>query len=249
MKFEENASPSYSGVVHEPVPAMRARQNRAWVDIDLHEAEEIGDMHVATSTDTPLRADAFALSDEEKMTRIAGHFREIMLTLGLDLRDDSLKGTPARVAKMYVQEFFSGLNPANKPAVSLFDNKFGYHQMLVERHITLQSHCEHHFVPITGRAHVAYIPNGKVIGLSKLNRIVRYYARRPQVQERLNMQIAEELRRVLGTADVAVVIDAVHHCVCSRGIEDQHSSTVTVQYSGRFEENSVREEFLRHIKA
>lgn len=245
MKLEETPWNGWNG--HHTDHAAASLKQSAWSEIALEEAEELGETHGATSADTPIRPDAFDLSEEEKMRIIAGHFREIMHTLGLDLRDDSLRGTPLRVARMYVREFFSGLNPANKPAVSLFENKFGYHQMLVERNITLQSHCEHHFVPITGRAHVAYIPKGRVIGLSKLNRIVRYFARRPQVQERLNMQIFKELQQVLGTTDVAVVIDAVHHCVCSRGIEDQHSSTVTVQYGGKFLESRTRDEFLRHI--
>jgi len=246
MKFEETPHNGWNS--HDRADTTTLLREMPWSEVALTEAEERGDSHSASAVDTPLRADAFAMSEEEKMLRIAGHFREIMHTLGLDLSDDSLRGTPLRVAKMYVQEFFSGLDPANKPAVSLFENKFGYHQMLVERNITLQSHCEHHFVPITGRAHVAYIPKGKVIGLSKLNRIVRHFARRPQVQERLNMQIFQDLQEILGTPDVAVVIDAVHHCVCSRGIEDQHSSTVTVQYGGKFLETKTREEFLRHIQ-
>lgn len=235
MKFEE--TPTTNGHAHASI----------WETLSLIKDLEIGDDHVGTSIDTPLRPDAFDISDQQKMVRIEKHFREIMETLGLDLTDDSLRGTPRRVAKMYVEEFFSGLDPANKPSISLFENKFGYHQMLVEKNITLHSHCEHHFVPITGVVHIAYIPKGKVIGLSKLNRIARYYAKRPQVQERLTMQIAHELQDILGTKDVAVMIDAVHHCVCSRGIEDQGSSTVTVEYGGKFLENRTREEFLRHI--
>lgn len=209
--------------------------------------EEIGDNHIGTSADTPMRADAFEMSDSEKMKIIAAHFREIMNTLGLDLTDDSLKGTPERVAKMYVKEIFSGLNPENKPSISLFDNKYKYNEMLIEKNITLYSNCEHHFVPIVGKAHVAYISNGKVIGLSKINRIVQYFSRRPQVQERLTMQIAQELKRVLQTEDVAVVIDAKHLCVSSRGIQDDTSTTITSHFSGKFLQEKTREEFLRHI--
>jgi GTP cyclohydrolase I len=196
--------------------------------------EEIGDEHLFTGLETPMKPNAFEMSDEEKKYRIAGHFAEIMDILGLDLKDDSLKGTPQRVAKMYVEEIFSGLNPKNKPKAALFDNKYRYNQMLVEKNITLFSNCEHHFVPIMGVAHVAYISSGKVIGLSKLNRIVQYYAKRPQVQERLTNQIAHELMEILNTSDVAVIIDARHLCVSSRGVEDNSSSTVTTFYGGRF---------------
>ena len=209
--------------------------------------EEIGDDHIMTSVDTPMRGDAFKLTDEEKMSAIAYHFSEIMHTLGLDLTDDSLKGTPKRVAKMYVKEIFSGLNPANKPKVALFDNKYQYNDMLVEKDITFFSNCEHHFVPIIGKAHVAYMANGKVIGLSKLNRIVQFYAKRPQVQERLTMQIAKELRESLGTEDIAVVIDAQHLCVSSRGVQDVNSSTVTAYYGGKFKEEARKSEFLKYI--
>lgn len=206
--------------------------------------EEIGEMHLGTSLDTPLKPDAFDLSDDEKVSLIADRFEEIMDIIGLDLSDDSLRGTPRRVAKMFVKEIFSGLKPENKPKASLFENKFSYRQMLVEKDITVHSFCEHHFLPIYGTAHVAYIPNGKVIGLSKLNRIVEYYARRPQVQERLTKQIAEEMKRVLQTEDVAVYIDAKHMCVKLRGIKHDHSSTVTTEYSGKFLNESVRAEFL-----
>lgn len=195
---------------------------------------EIGDDHMFTTLETPMKPDAFEMSDEEKKYRISGHFAEIMNILGLDLNDDSLQGTPDRVAKMYVEEIFSGLNPKNKPKVALFDNKYQYNQMLVEKNITLFSNCEHHFVPIMGFAHVAYISSGKVIGLSKLNRIVQYYAKRPQVQERLTNQIADELMKILETKDVAVIIDAKHLCVSSRGVEDNASSTVTTFYGGKF---------------
>lgn len=211
--------------------------------------DQLEDEHIGTSCETPLREDAFDMCDDEKMKIIARHFREIMNTLGLDLTDDSLRGTPARVAKMFVKEIFSGLDPKNKPAISLFDNKFNYKQMLVEKGITFYSNCEHHFVPIIGKAHVAYISSGKVIGLSKINRIVQYYARRPQVQERLTVQIANELKSVLQTEDVAVVIDAVHLCVSSRGIKDTNSSTVTAEYGGAFLDSGKMEEFLRYVDA
>ncbi len=209
--------------------------------------DELGDEHIGTSWDTPLREDAFDMDDEEKIVLIAYHFKEIMQILGLDLSDDSLKGTPLRVGKMYVNEIFSGLNPEKKPRMALFENKYGYHQMLVEKNIALYSNCEHHFVPIIGKAHVAYISNGKVIGLSKLNRIVRYYAQRPQVQERLTRQIAEELKAILGTEDVAVVIDAVHLCVSSRGVKDTSSSTLTAEYSGAFLDPQKKDEFLKYL--
>jgi GTP cyclohydrolase IA len=210
--------------------------------------EEIGDDHIMTSVETPMHANAFALSDAEKMAKIEHHFAEIMHTLGLDLTDDSLKGTPKRVAKMYIKEIFSGLNPENKPKIALFDNKYRYYDMLVEKDITFYSNCEHHFVPIIGRAHIAYISGGKVIGLSKLNRIVQHFAKRPQVQERLTMQIAHELRAILETDDVAVVIDAKHLCVSSRGVQDVNSSTVTAFYGGAFKDDSKKSEFLKYLQ-
>jgi len=209
--------------------------------------EEIGDEHVGTSYDTPLRKDAFSMDDELKMTLIADKFKDIMDIMGLDLTDDSLKGTPKRVAKMYIKEIFSGLNPENKPKVALFENKYQYNEMLVEKDITFYSNCEHHFVPIIGKAHVAYISSGKVIGLSKINRIVNYYARRPQVQERLTVQIANELKTILETEDIAVVIDAEHLCVSSRGIQDVNSSTVTAQFSGKFKEKGTKNELFTYI--
>lgn len=196
--------------------------------------EDIGDDHLFTSLDTPMKPNAFDMPNEEKKERISILFSEIMDVLGLDLTDDSLKGTPDRVAKMYVEEIFSGLDPANKPKVALFDNKYQYNQMLVEKNITFYSNCEHHFVPIIGKAHIAYKSSGKVIGLSKLNRIVQYYAKRPQVQERLTNQIANELKTVLDTEDVAVIIDAKHLCVSSRGVKDDTSATVTTYYGGEF---------------
>lgn len=214
---------------------------------DLH-IDDMGDDHISTSVDTPLREDAFDKTDEQKIVEIEGHFRAIMETLGLDLSDDSLKGTPKRVAKMYVKEIFQGLNPANKPAIALFENKYKYNEMLVEKNISFYSNCEHHFVPIIGKAHVAYISNGKVIGLSKLNRLVEYFAKRPQVQERLTMQIGKELQKDLGTEDVAIVIDAKHLCVASRGVEDDTSSTITAFYGGKFKEDKVKEEFLKYLE-
>lgn len=201
----------------------------------------------STVLDTPMRPDAFVLNDEQKITKIQEHFTAIMETLGLDLTDDSLSQTPKRVAKMYVKDIFSGLNPANKPSVTLFENKYGYSQMLVERNISLYSMCEHHFVPIIGKAHVAYMANGKVIGLSKIHRMVKYYAKRPQVQERLTKQIAEALKSTLGIEDVAVAIDARHMCVECRGVEDVTSSTITSSLSGEFLNQSTRSEFLRFI--
>ncbi len=215
---------------------------------DLENDKEAMDDHVMSSLETPLRPDAFNLTDQEKITIIEEHFREIMHTLGLDLTDDSLKGTPRRVAKMYVKEIFHGLNPDNKPDIRRFENKYKYNRMLVERDITLYSSCEHHFVPIIGKAHVAYIPGEHVIGLSKLNRIVQYYARRPQVQERMTMQIANELKQALQTEDVAVLIEADHLCVMSRGVNDVTSSTITAEYSGLFQEEQFRSEFLSHIR-
>ncbi|WP_038029707.1 GTP cyclohydrolase I FolE [Thermonema rossianum] len=209
--------------------------------------EDMGDEHIPGSFETPLREDAFEMDDELKMELIEKHFREIMHVLGLDLSDDSLKGTPRRVAKMFVKEIFSGLNPKNKPEITLFENKYRYNEMLVEKDITFYSFCEHHFVPIWGKAHVAYISSGKVIGLSKLNRIVQYYARRPQVQERMTVQIANELKAVLDTEDVAVLIDAKHMCVAARGVQDTASSTVTAYYGGRFKNEATKQEFLRYL--
>lgn len=209
--------------------------------------DDWGDDHLFSAYNTPLREDAFELSDVEKVAKIEGHFRAIMETLGLDLTDDSLNGTPHRVAKMYVKELFSGLNPANKPKATLFENKYKYNEMLVEKDISFYSNCEHHFVPIFGKAHVAYISSGKVIGLSKLNRIVQYFAKRPQVQERLTVQIAKELQQILQTEDVAIVMDAKHLCVASRGVQDDSSSTVTAFYGGKFQEDSTKSEFLKYL--
>ena len=209
--------------------------------------EDMGNDHVSSAEDTPLRDDAFVLDDAEKIERIKANVREIMLTLGLDLDDDSLSGTPNRVAKMFVKEIFGGLHPKRKPKSSTFKNKYKYGEMLVEKNITLYSTCEHHLLPIVGKAHVAYISNGTVVGLSKMNRIVDFYAKRPQVQERLNIQIVRELQKVLNTDDVACVIDAKHLCVNSRGIRDIESSTVTAEYGGKFKDETVRREFLEYI--
>lgn len=207
----------------------------------------IDDDHFANSKSTPLRKDAFAMDDDAKIKKIELHFEAIMKTLGLDLSDESLKNTPRRVAKMFVSEIFSGLNPDNKPDITLFNNKFGYNQMLVEKDIKVQSYCEHHFVPILGKAHIAYYSNKHVIGLSKINRIVDHFARRPQVQERLTEQIAKELMEVLGTEDVAVVIEAEHMCVAMRGIKDNGSSTNTSSFHGKFSSSDIRNEFLTYI--
>lgn len=218
-------------------------ENQALVTLD----ELLGDQHSSRGIDTPLRPDAFFLSDDEKIELISKKFHDILHTLGLDLQDESLRGTPKRIAKMYVKEMFKGLNPITRPEPTLFDNSYRYNQMLVERNILVQSTCEHHFVPIMGKAHVAYISSGKVIGLSKLNRIVDHYARRPQVQERLTVQIAEELKNVLQTRDVAVIIDAEHLCVQARGIKDPHSSTITSSFHGKFLNESTRQELMRFI--
>jgi GTP cyclohydrolase I len=210
--------------------------------------DEIGDSHIATNAKNPLREDAFDISDEEKIELIKKDVKNILTTLGMDLTDDSMKGTPNRVAKMFVKEIFGGLNPSRKPNPSTFENNYRYGEMLVEKNITLYSTCEHHLLPIIGRAHVAYISNGRVIGLSKMNRLVEYYAKRPQVQERLTMQIVQELQRALNTQDVACVIDAKHLCVNSRGISDIESSTVTSEFGGKFKEEQTRREFLAYIK-
>ena len=211
-------------------------------------SDELGDNHVGTSAETPLRKDAFELSDAEKIVKIEESVQDILNTLGMDLTDDSLRGTPKRVAKAFVKELFSGLNPDNKPELSTFDNSYKYGEMLVEKNIVLYSTCEHHLLPIVGRAHVAYISKGKVIGLSKMNRIVDHFAKRPQVQERLTMQVVQALQEALGTQDVACVIDAKHLCVNSRGIKDIESSTVTSEYGGAFKDKDVKKEFLEYIK-
>ena len=210
--------------------------------------EEMGDQHKASSVETPLRADAFEKTDDEKIAAIEPHFRAIMEILGMDLRDDSLRGTPLRVAKMYVKELFQGLNPANMPSMTLFENKFQYNEMLVEKNINFYTNCEHHFVPFFGKAHVAYISSGKVIGLSKLNRLVEYFSKRPQVQERLTMQVGKALQTVLQTQDVAIMMDAKHLCVSSRGVKDDSSNTITTFFGGKFQEESTKMEFLKYIE-
>jgi len=217
------------------------------IDLSSLLIEEMGDEHKASSVETPLRADAFDKTDEEKIAAIAPHFKAIMEILGMDLRDDSLKGTPLRVAKMYVKELFQGLNPANMPSMTLFENKFQYNEMLVEKNINFYTNCEHHFVPFFGKAHVAYISSGKVIGLSKLNRLVEYFSKRPQVQERLTMQIGKALQTVLQTQDVAVMMDAKHLCVSSRGVKDDSSNTITSFFGGKFQEEKRKMEFLKYI--
>lgn len=238
MKLQETLS-------NTPVNGELERNaDEIWQDIEL-----VGEEHISSGLETPMHANAFALSDQDKIEQISAKFADIMHILGMDLTDDSLKGTPQRVAKMFVKEVFQGLNPKNKPEVKLFDNKYRYGQMLVERNITLHSYCEHHFVPILGKAHVAYVSSGKVIGLSKINRIVKYFAKRPQVQERLTEQVADELKRVLETQDVAIIIDADHMCVATRGVEDTGSSTLTAHYSGVFKKPDVKNEFLQHIRA
>ena len=209
--------------------------------------KEQGDNHLLSSIDTPLRDDAFELTDEEKIEKIQIYFEKIMLTLGLDLNDDSLKGTPYRVAKMYVKEMCSGLNPASKPKVSLFDNKYEYNKMIIEKNINFYSNCEHHFLPIIGKAHIGYISSGQVIGLSKMHRIVNHFAKRPQVQERMTVQIFNELKNTLQTDDIGLLIDADHLCVASRGIQDITSSTITFQSSGQFKNDQKWSDFLSLI--
>lgn len=211
--------------------------------MDKSQIEVLGDNHIATSVDTPMRADAFKRLDDEKIVAIQGHFSKIMEELGLDLKDESLSGTPYRFAKMYVKELFYGLNPQNKPKISTFPNTYGYQRMLVEQDITIDSSCEHHFLPIVGKAHVAYIPKNKVVGLSKINRLVDYYAHRPQVQERLCLQILKDLQQTLETEDVIVVVHAKHLCVSSRGIKDKESFTTTIEFGGKFQEQALRNEF------
>ncbi|WCL48354.1 GTP cyclohydrolase I FolE [Leptospira sp. GIMC2001] len=206
-----------------------------------------GDDHILTSIETPLRKDAFDKTDNEKIANIQKHFALIMDELGLDLTDDSLKGTPYRVAKMFVQEIFSGLNPENKPSISVFENKYQYNKMLVESNISVASSCEHHFLPILGKAHVGYISNGRVIGLSKINRIVDYFAKRPQVQERMTVQIFNELKSVLNTEDVIVVVEASHMCVSTRGINDKSSMTTTIEYGGQFTNVNMRSDFFQMV--
>ena len=216
--------------------------------MDDKQIEDIGDNHIMTSAKTPLREDAFVISDEEKMDRIQESVKDILITLGMDLTDDSLQGTPRRVAKAFVKELFMGLNPKNEPKASTFDNNYNYEEMLVEKNIIVYSTCEHHLLPIVGKAHVAYISNGTVIGLSKMNRIVDYFAKRPQVQERLTRQVVHMLQSALETKDVACVIDAKHLCVNSRGIRDVDCSTITAEFGGAFNKPEVKKEFLEYLR-
>ena len=218
------------------------KYNKFFEDLDLIDSD-----HKNFSIETPLRKDAFELSDQEKISIIQKNVKEILYTLGMDITDDSLKGTPKRVAKAYVNELFGGLNPENMPVGSTFNNKYKYSEMLVEKNITVFSTCEHHLLPIYGKAHVAYFSNSNVIGLSKMNRIVDYFSRRPQVQERLTIQVVKALQEILKTDDVACVIDAKHMCVNSRGIKDKDCSTVTGEFGGKFKDQSVKREFLDYI--
>jgi GTP cyclohydrolase IA len=235
--------------MHEKKPQSDMVTTENTLDLILSQKAQImGDNHSSSGIETPLRPDAFDMNDKEKMEIIAHHFAAIMDTLGMDLTDDSLQDTPKRVAKMFVQEIFQGLNPANKPEISAFENSYDYNRMLVEKNITVKTFCEHHFLPITGKAHVGYVSSGKVIGLSKLNRIVDYYARRPQVQERMTKQILLALQEALDTLDVIIVVDAKHMCVSHRGIQHDDSATLTLEYSGCFENADMRREFLDHLK-
>lgn len=224
------------------------KDNYNSLTIEHEEAGERGDAHTSSSVETPLRDDAFNLSDDEKIAIIEDHFKKIMEALGLDTNDESLSGTPYRVAKMYVNEIFHGLKPEEKPIIRKFSNKYNYEQMVVEKNINVTSFCEHHFLPFLGKAHVAYISSGQVIGLSKINRIVDYYSRRPQVQERLTLQVADELQKALETEDVAVFIESKHLCVSTRGIEDRESSTVTTEYRGAFKDVQIQQRFIDYIK-
>ncbi len=212
------------------------------------DAEMLGDEHIGTAVQTPLRKDAFDLTDDQKIEKIEEHFSEIMHTLGLDLNDESLSGTPHRVAKMYVKEIFQGLNPKNRPDAKKFSNKYEYRDLVVVKNINVTSFCEHHFLPFLGKAHVAYKSSGRVIGLSKINRMVDYYSRRPQVQERLTLQIADELQGALETEDVAVFIESKHLCVSTRGIKDRESSTVTTEYRGDFKDEATQQRFIDYIR-
>jgi GTP cyclohydrolase I len=211
------------------------------------QADAVGDAHIGNPIAQPLRPDAFEKSDEEKIEIIQKHVAAILDTLGMDLTDDSIRGTPKRVAKMFVRETFGGLNPSRAPGMSTFENKYNYGEMLVEKNIVVYSTCEHHLLPIVGRAHVAYISKGTVIGLSKMNRIVDHFAKRPQVQERMTKQIVRAMQEALGTEDVACVIDAKHLCVNARGIRDIDSSTVTAEFGGAFQNEDKKHEFLNYI--
>jgi GTP cyclohydrolase I len=213
-------------------------------DTHIHRDNSMKDL---TPINTPLHDEAFKFNDKEKIQIIENHFKAIMHTLGLDLSDDSLQNTPHRVAKMYVKEIFSGLHPDNHPKMSAFENKFQYGEMIIERDIEVHSTCEHHFLPIVGKAHIAYISSGKIIGLSKLNRIVSYYSKRPQIQERLTRQIVADLQQALETDDVACIVDARHMCVILRGVQDTGSSMLTMEFGGKFQDPQVKREFLDYL--
>jgi len=218
------------------------------VGVENASDEEVGDNHISTSVKTPMKEDAFKLNDDQKIEIIQEHFKAIMDTLGLDTRDESLRGTPYRVAKMYVKEIFRGLNPGNKPIAKKFSNNYEYNDMVLEKNIQVSSFCEHHFLPFIGKAHVAYISSGKVIGLSKINRIVDHYSRRPQVQERLTLQIADELQHALESEDIAVFIESKHFCVSMRGIQDSASSTITTEFRGAFKQSEMKQRFIDFIR-
>ena len=205
-------------------------------------------LFIRPENNEPLWTSSPAQNDEIKIKKISAHFREIMLTLGLDLDNDSLRGTPNRIAEMYVKEMFQGLDPKKEPKITLFENAFQYNEMLVEKNIRLHSCCEHHFVPIIGKVHIGYYSSGKLIGLSKINRLVNYYSKRPQLQERLTEQIAEALKNALSTNDVAVVINAAHMCLTTRGITDTDCKTLTSHYSGKFKNEEVKKEFLSYLQ-
>ena len=211
------------------------------------EAELVHAALESRGLETPLRIQS--IPREERKQLIEGHMAEVMRLLNLDLADDSLADTPRRIAKMYVDEIFSGLDYANFPKITLIENKMHVDEMVTVRNITMTSTCEHHFVTIDGKATVAYIPKDKVIGLSKINRIVQFFAQRPQVQERLTQQILTALQTLLGTNNVAVTIDAVHYCVKARGIRDATSTTTTTSLGGLFKSSqNTRQEFLRAVR-
>ena len=209
--------------------------------------QKVHEYLVSVGVETPVIDNG--LSRKEKIQKIEDNFDEIVATLGLDSKDDSIKDTPKRVAKMYVNEIFWGLDYASFPKITVVENKMQYNEMIVEKGISVQSFCEHHFVNIDGLATVAYIPNNKVLGISKMNRIVEYFSRRPQIQERLTEQIYHALSFILDTENVALTIDAKHFCVKSRGVEDTECSTITSRLGGNFKAHpEVRAEFLALLK-
>jgi len=218
--------------------------NKTKTDPEL--GQQIHEHLIKCGVQTPMWSNP--LTHKEKITEIQKHFEYIMLVMGLDLKDDSLKETPNRVAKMFVNEIFWGLDPEAFPKCTTVDNKMKYDEMVIERNINVQSNCEHHFVVIDGKATVAYIPKEKVLGLSKINRVVEYFSKRPQIQERLTEQIYHALQYILGTDDIAVLIDAQHYCVKSRGVEDVGSSTITSKLGGEFKsDQAVRAEFMNLV--